>query len=165
MHANGEQDGNFQRRLDFFESRRQRQSVHGAMNPQRKHHRRGEFGQPMRRGLVEMTGRARRADMKNVFGDDGKKEIARSRHRQQPPAQVFPTFRRDAAERDAQQCSGAEADEGAKLSVRPGQKTAERAAGHRDGERRENLGQNRSRSHVFNCESFAIYKMGARLQV
>ena len=103
-----------------------------------------------------MAGCAGRTDMENVFGDDRKKEIARSRHRQQPPAQVFPTFRRDAAERDTQQCPGAEADEGAKLSVRSGQKTAERAASHCNGERRENLGQNRSRSHIFNCEPFAI---------
>jgi len=65
---------------------------------------------------------------------------SRSRHRQQPPTQVFPTFRRNAAERDAQQCSGAEADEGAQLSMRSSQETTERAAGHRNGERRENLG-------------------------
>ena len=121
MDANGEEDGQFDR-LAFFESRRQRQSIHGAMNPQRKHHRGGEFRQPVRRGLVEMAGRARRADVINIFGDDRKKEIARSRHRQKPPVQVFPAFRRDAAKRDAQQGSGAEADEGAKLSVRPGQK-------------------------------------------
>ena len=107
----------------FLQPRRQRQAVHGAMNAQRNHHRRGEFGQPMRRGLVEMARRARRANVIDVFGDDGEKEIARSRRRQKPPLQILPAFRRDAAKRDAEQRSRAEADEGAKLSVRPGNRS------------------------------------------
>jgi len=43
-----------------------------CMNPQRNHHRRGEFSQPMRRGLVEMAGRARRANVENIFGEMAK---------------------------------------------------------------------------------------------
>src|SRR6266704_2565717 len=102
--------------------RRQSQSVHGAMNRQRDHHRQGKLAKVMRGRLIKMTGGARRADVKDVAGDDGKKEITRACSRQKlPPPQRFQTFRNNAANRNAQQSSRPETDEGAKLLMRPDQ--------------------------------------------
>ena len=140
--ANGEHNGQFDCLAALLQSGCQRQSVHSAVNPERKHHRGGKFGEPVRRGLVKMAGRARGTDVIDIFGDDGEQEITRSRRRQKPPFQVVPTFRRDAAKGDAQQRARAEADEGAKLLMRPGEGRAQRAARQRDAERQKYLAQN-----------------------
>src|ERR1019366_8859147 len=101
---------------------------------------RGEFGQTMRGGLVKMAGRACRTDVVNIFGDEREKEIARSPRQQElPPVQRLQTFRRDAANGDAQQRSRAKADEGTKLFMRPREPRAQCAARQRDGKRRKNL--------------------------
>ena len=130
MDANGEHDGQFDW-LAFLQSGCQRQPVHDAMDAQRNHHGGGEFSQPVRRGLVKMACRARRTNVIDVFGDDGEKEVTRSRRRQKPPTQILPTFRRDAAKGDPQQCARAETDEGAKLFMRPRERRAQRPAGQR----------------------------------
>jgi len=77
VHTDGERDGQAHR-PGLFVSGRQSQPVHNAMDGQRQHHGRGEFGQTMRGGLVKMAGRACRTDMVNIFGDECEKEIARS---------------------------------------------------------------------------------------
>ena len=99
--------------------------------------------------FIKMARGARRADMKNIFADEGKNSVA-GRHAKckLPPAQRFQTFRCDGENRHSQQSPRAEADEGAKAVVRPREQRAQRAASQGDTEGDEELAYN-GRVHYF----------------
>src|SRR6266478_3017557 len=104
------------------------------MNPQRNHHRQGNFGETVRRRLIKMTGSARRTNVKNVSTNDGEKQITGANSKQKlPPTQRIQTLRCNPAKRNTQQRSRAETDKCAKLLVRPCQQRAQASTRQRNG--------------------------------
>src|SRR5204863_5103904 len=79
---------------------------------------------------IEMAGRARRADMMEIFADKEKKRIACG-HRQEdcPPWTGAQAFRQNRKEGDAEKSSSREADQRAQLLVRQAEGRADASTG------------------------------------
>ena|SRR5437588_8320742 len=90
--------------------------------------------------LIEMTGRARRADVMNIFADKKEQRVTGCCcQRDRPPIGVCQALRNNGKERHAKERSRRETDQRAKRSVRQSQQRADGTAENSEGISRYDL--------------------------
>ncbi len=112
------------------------------MNCQCDNQRRRDFAEMSRCVRVEVTGRAGRANVMDVFADEEEQRVSRRRRQHYcPPTAVAQTLGQNREERYAQECSGRQTDQRTKRFVRQSQRRADPAAGKGESVGRDDLPQ------------------------
>ena len=112
------------------------------MNCQCDNQRRRDFAEVSRCVRVEVTGRAGRANVMDIFADEEEQRVSRRRGQHCcPPTAVAETFGQNREERYAQECSGCQTDQRTKRFVRQSQRRADPSADKGESVGRDDLPQ------------------------